>query len=171
MIPGLSDEAAEVYRVAEKQPLLAPRPTGTVMDRAQILALIPHRDPFLLVDRVTHLDRETPLIVACYDLARAQPILAGHFPGRPMLPGVLQVEAIGQAATILGLTCWGRPDELDSVALTHVRAARFIRPVGPGGELELVVRVFDDGLFMTAVGQTLQAGVVCAAMAASILPS
>lgn len=169
MIPGLSAEAEQAYRDAEKQPMLALRPEVTLVDRAGVERLLPHRDPFLFIDRVTFLDRDAGLIVARYDLERAAGILAGHFPRRPMFPGVLHAEAIGQVGILLACLTADEPELLDSVSLTHVRCARFVRAVGGGGELELVARVFDDGLFVTVVGQTLHDGEVCAAIAASVL--
>jgi 3-hydroxyacyl-[acyl-carrier-protein] dehydratase len=161
----LDDDVAAVYRRAEKEPLTEDRPEATLLDRAAVMAVLPHRDPFLLVDRVTRVDHERRLIVARYDLARARDVLAGHFPARPMYPGVLHIEAIGQAGILLALLAGG--DRVESITLTHVRAARFVRAVEPGGELELVTHVIDDGLFLTVVGQCLQGGLVCSAAVAS----
>ncbi len=161
---SMSFEGEELYRRAEKAPLTDDRPDVTVLARDAIERLLPHRDPFLLVDRVTRLDGGE-LIVARYDLTRARDVLAGHFPARPMYPGVLHIEAIGQAGILLALLAGNeRPT---SISLTHVRAARFIRPVGPDGELELVARIVDDGLFLTVVGQCFWNGELCSAAALS----
>jgi 3-hydroxymyristoyl/3-hydroxydecanoyl-(acyl carrier protein) dehydratase len=162
-------EAAEaIYRRAEKRPLLAPRPDATLHDRTAVERLLPHRDPMLLVDRVTCVDREAGLIVARYDLARARDIFAGHFPGQPMYPGVLHVEAVGQAGMLYKLLESG--EAIEKVAMTHLFGARYVRPVHPGGEIEIVSVPIDDGLFLTIVGQILQDGEVCSAVALAGLP-
>ena len=158
-------EGEDVYRVAEKRPLTDDRPDTTMIERAGVEALLRWRDPFLLIDRVTRLDFDGGLVVARYDLARAADVFAGPFPARPMYPGVLHIEAIGQAGILLGVLAG--EDRPASISLTHVRAARFLRPIGPGGELEIVARIFDDGLFLTVVGQCLVDGEVCSAAALS----
>jgi 3-hydroxymyristoyl/3-hydroxydecanoyl-(acyl carrier protein) dehydratase len=138
-----------------------------LLDRAAVERLVPHRDPFLLVDRVRLLDAERGLIAGSYDLARAEWVFAAHFPGRPVWPGVLQVEAIGQAGCVLYAAGRGRP--MAEVAGTSILGARFVRPVIPGGEVEIVARGFEDGLFYTVVGQCLQDGRVCSAAALQAL--
>ncbi len=160
---GLDDDALQAFKIAEKRRMTEAASEATVLDRAGIMALMPHRDPMLLLDRVSH--RESDLIVAHYDLAHAAAVLAGHYPTRPMFPGVLQVEAIGQAGILLGLL--GQGETVPSISLTHVRGARFLSPVVPGAEMEIVARIFDDGLFLTVVGQCLQRGVLCSAAALS----
>lgn len=164
----LPEEAAALFRRAEKGPLLEDRPQTTLHDRAAVEGLLPHRDPFLLIDRVTHIDRDAGLIVARYDLSRAREIFAGHFPSRPMYPGVLHVEAVGQAGIILKLLESG--ERITQVAMTHILGARYKKPIHPGGELEIVAAAFDDGLFLTIVGQCLQDGEVCSAVALAGLP-
>ena len=165
---GLSEEALAVFRVAEKRALLEISSEATIMDREAIMALLPHRDPLLLLDRVTHLDRAGSIVAARYDLTRARDVLGGHFPTRPMYPGVLQIEAIGQAGILLGIASGqGDGETVASISLTHVRMARFLKPVTPGADLEIVARIFDDGFFLTVVGQCLQHGVLCSAAALS----
>lgn len=155
MIPEWPDGAAELFRRAERTPLTA---SSGVVDRAGIEALLPHRSPFLWVHRVTHLDLEEGRLVATYPLSEAREVLAGHFPGRPVFPGALQIEAVGQAALLLELL---RRGSSGAVALTHVLGARFLRPVGADGELVIAVQSVDDGLFTTAIGQCLHDGVIC----------
>jgi 3-hydroxyacyl-[acyl-carrier-protein] dehydratase len=129
---------------------------------ADVAELIPHRDPFLFIDRVTLVDRPGRTIVCRYDPGGAGPILEGHFPGRPIWPGVLQVEAIGQAGFCLARLL-ADPSEAGSpdFALTHVLGALFLRPVRPPVELTIVARLFEDGLFTTIVGQCLQGESIC----------
>jgi 3-hydroxymyristoyl/3-hydroxydecanoyl-(acyl carrier protein) dehydratase len=164
----LSEEAREIFRRAERGPLLANAEArrGAGLGRAEIEALLPHRHPFLLLDRVDAIDRERGLVAARYDLARARDVLAGHFPARAVWPGVLQVEAIAQAGLVLHLA---REEGTapPAVALTHVLGARFLRPVEPGGDVEIQAAVLEDGLFFTIVGQCLRDGAVCSVAAVS----
>ncbi len=163
MISNLSDQAAEILAEAEKRPLapLTLFDCPAVMDREDIEAVLPHRDPFLFMEEVAVLDMEQDLVVARYPLEHAHKVLAGHFPGQPVLPGVLQVEAIGQAGILLWLKKGG--ESAASVSLTHIQGARFIRPVQPGGDLVIVARVIEEGLFITVIGQCLQRGQICSA--------
>jgi 3-hydroxyacyl-[acyl-carrier-protein] dehydratase len=167
----MSDVAAELLRRAIKEPLLPAeiRAAAPIMDRAAIEALLPHRDPFLLLDRVIAIDTERARIAARYDLARARDVFAGHFPDYPVWPGVLQIEAIGQAGCLYTLSQAAEDDGVDQVALVHVLGARFMRPVLPGSDVEIVAQVIDDGLFFTVVGQCLQHDAVCSVAAVSAL--
>lgn len=162
----LPDEIRPLFRSAMKTPLVAldSRPAETVLDRRGIEAILPHRDPFLLIDRVTRIDAEEGLVVACYDLSRAQEVFQGHFPEYPVWPGVLQVEAIGQAGILLYLRR-GDGASAGRVTLTHILAARFMHPVTPGGEVEIVARTLEDGLFFIVVGQCFQNGNICSVAA------
>jgi 3-hydroxyacyl-[acyl-carrier-protein] dehydratase len=164
VIATMSDEIAALFRHAEKNPLVDDRPTATVLDRAGIEELLPHRDPFLLVDRVTMMDGERGIVVARYDLARAQETFAGHFPGRPVYPGALQIETVGQAGIVIDGV---RKGAVRNFSMTHVLAARFIRPVTPDGEIEVIAQIFDDGLFGTMVGQVLHGAKICSVAAMS----
>src|SRR5262245_59600209 len=92
-----------------------------ILDRGGVQRLLPHQDAFLLVDDVHHLDAAAGLIAASYDLARAAWVFAAHFPGRPMWPGVLQVEAIGQSGCVLFAARQGRP--VPDVAGTSILGA------------------------------------------------
>ena len=166
MIECTSEELEALLKQAEKDLLVSPLPppgAPAVHDREWISERLPHRDPLLLLDRIEHIDLERSSIVGSYELSRAADVLAGHFPGHPAYPGLLQVEAIGQAGILLGLEQMGT--RVDGVKLTHVLGARFLRPVGSVGILQVVARTFEDGFFMTVVGQTLFNGEICAAAA------
>lgn len=130
-----------------------------VLDRAGIEALLPHRGLALVLDAVLHLDTDALTIVAEYDLARAAPVLEGHFPGRPVWPGLFQVEAIGQAALVVMRV----RDGVRSEVLTDVLAARFVRPIEPPGRVRIAARVLIDGLFHIVVGQCVFGGEVSSA--------
>jgi 3-hydroxyacyl-[acyl-carrier-protein] dehydratase len=172
--------AAEVnalIRTAARGPLLpvAERRSGPTLDRSGIESLVPQRDPFLFLDGVPCVDPAQGTIVCRYDLRRAAPVLAGHIPGRPAWPGVLQVEAVGQAGLCLvrlkrrmGRERESQPTAAgaessprDDFSLTHIVAARFMRPVVPGADLEIVACALPDGLFTLFVGQCLQEDAVC----------
>jgi len=183
----LEGAAAELFRESCRAPLISARERGSGpwLEPEATAALIPHRPPFLFVDRITHVARTPPAppatavrdataapgalgtIVCRHDLRRDLPILAGHFPGQPLWPGVLQVEAIGQAGLCL-LRLLEPPapgEEVPDLALTDILAGRYLRPVVPDGEVEIVARTLRDGLFAIVVGQCLQEGQVCSAAA------
>lgn len=104
----------------------------------QILELIPHRYPFLLVDRVLELS-ETD-IVAEKLVSANEPYFEGHFPGRPIMPGVLIIEALAQAAAI-GVKKNEVASRKRGVVLAGVNKARFRKPVLPGSILTLHVTI------------------------------
>jgi len=168
MTREISAEVAELLRVAEKRLLVqhSDHDGVTILDRGQVEALIPHRDPFLLIDRVVDLNLEKGVIVAEFDLRRAENVFAGHFPEYPVYPGVLQIEAIGQVGIVLYMMKTGE-SALANVALTHVLGARFMKPVLPGGSLQIVSQVIEDGLFFTIVGQCIRDGEICSVAALS----
>lgn len=102
----------------------------------EIMALLPHRYPMLLVDRVTELKRGES-IKAYKNITFNEPCFTGHFPGKPIFPGVLILEAIAQAAGILGFKTAGNSDDLYLFA--GVDSARFKKPVVPGDRMDMVV--------------------------------
>ncbi len=109
------------------------------MDIGEILRILPHRYPFLLIDRVLELER-MKRIVALKNVTITEPFFQGHFPDKPIMPGVLIVEAIAQAGGLLLLTEIPNRDELLMV-FTGIEKARFRRPVVPGDQLRIEVEV------------------------------
>lgn len=116
----------------------APRNT---MDIFEIMSLLPHRYPFLLIDRVVEMERRQR-IVAIKNVTINEPHFQGHFPDYPIMPGVLMVEAIAQAGGALLLS--EIPDR-DSklMVFTSIENARFRRPVTPGDQLRIEVKVLN----------------------------
>ena len=127
---------------AEASAAEAVSPSKTTMDIGDILKILPHRYPFLLIDRVVELVRMKS-IVALKNVTITEPFFQGHFPEKPIMPGVLIVEAIAQAGGLLLLTEVPNRDELLMV-FTGIEKARFRRPVVPGDQLriEVVVRAW-----------------------------
>ena len=114
-------------------------PAKAALDIHEILKILPHRYPLLLIDRVLELKRRER-IVAIKNVTINEPFFNGHFPGLPIMPGVLVVEAIAQAGGALLLT--EVEDRADKVILfTGIERARFRRPVSPGDQLRLEVEV------------------------------
>ena len=109
------------------------------LDVTQIQAILPHRYPFLLIDRVLEIERKKK-IVAIKNVTANEPFFAGHFPGNPIMPGVLTVEAMAQAgATLLLTEIQDRDNKL--VVFTGIEKARFRHPVVPGDQLRIEVEV------------------------------
>lgn len=111
--------------------------TTTTLDIHQILKKIPHRYPILLIDRVLELDKGKR-IRALKNVSINEPHFLGHFPHRPVMPGVLMLEAMAQAATVLTLI--SLDTELDDSTVCYfagIDGARFKRPVEPGDQLIL----------------------------------
>src|SRR6185295_8609535 len=100
--------------------------------------VLPHRYPLPLVDRVTALE-DGVRIVALKNVTVDEPFFAGHFPGRPVMPGVLICEALAQAGAILAYRSRGGVEPGRVLLLTGLERARFRRPVLPGDQLELEV--------------------------------
>lgn len=114
---------------------------GVVLDVEGIQKLLPHRPPFLLVDRVVSFEKGARL-VAWKGVTMNEPFFQGHFPGHPVMPGVLILEALAQAAGLLACLSL-TPDETAQkiTYLMGIDGARFRKPVVPGDRLELEVEV------------------------------
>jgi len=133
------------------------------MDIHQILKKLPHRYPILLVDRVLELEAGKR-IRAIKNVTINEPFFVGHFPHRPVMPGVLMLEALAQAAAILSFETLGTaPDDNTVYYFAAIDEARFKRPVEPGDQLVLDVTLdrMKAGIFKFT-GQATVAGEVVA---------
>ncbi|MEG3154820.1 3-hydroxyacyl-ACP dehydratase FabZ [Sphingomonas sp. RB1R13] len=116
----------------------AGRPALGPMDVRKVMAALPHRYPMLLVDRVERLEPDVR-IVATKAVTINEPFFAGHFPGRPIMPGVLIVEALAQAAGVLAVESLGLAGSGKLVYFMAIDGAKFRTPVEPGVLLTLEV--------------------------------
>lgn len=115
--------------------------TLSTMDIHEILKNLPHRYPFLLVDRVLECEPGKRL-VALKNVTINEPFFPGHYPHHPVMPGVLIIEALAQAAAILSFKTLGDgPDEKSVYYFVGIDGARFKRPVSPGDQLILEVSI------------------------------
>ncbi|MDR3477796.1 MAG: 3-hydroxyacyl-ACP dehydratase FabZ [Gammaproteobacteria bacterium] len=113
----------------------------SVMDIHEILKYLPHRHPFLLIDRVIEME-EGKSLVAIKNVTINEPFFVGHFPGRPVMPGVLILEALAQAAGVLAYKSTNTlPSEGVLYYFAGIDNARFRRVVEPGDQLRLEVKV------------------------------
>ena len=120
-----------------------------MMDIHTVLKQLPHRFPFLLVDRVISIERGKR-ITALKNVTINEPFFVGHFPHRPVMPGVLMLEALAQAAALLAFDTLGvTPDDKTVYYFAGIDGARFKRPVEPGDQLLLHVELdrMKSGIF------------------------
>jgi 3-hydroxyacyl-[acyl-carrier-protein] dehydratase len=117
------------------------KPAVKTMDILEIMSILPHRYPFLLIDRVVEIEPKQR-IVAIKNVTFNEPHFQGHFPDYPIMPGVLMVEAIAQAGGALLLT--EIPDrENKLMVFTGIDSAKFRRPVVPGDQVRIEVKVLN----------------------------
>jgi 3-hydroxyacyl-[acyl-carrier-protein] dehydratase len=120
-----------------------------MMDIHQILKQLPHRYPFLLVDRVLEIEKGKS-IKALKNVSMNEPQFTGHFPHRPVFPGVLMLEAMAQTAALLAFDTLGvTPDDKTVYYFAGIDGARFKRPVEPGDQLvmDVVLDRMKAGIF------------------------
>lgn len=118
------------------------------IDIQGILDLLPHRYPFLLIDRIVEFE-PTKRLVAIKNVTMNEPFFQGHFPGYPIMPGVLVIEAMAQAGAVIMLAAL--PDREKKLAVfTSVERAKFRQPVTPGDQLRIEVEVLS---FRTRAGR------------------
>ncbi len=162
-----------LLRKYRKQPLAAADAlTPLAWGREEIKLILPHREPFLLIDRLTGISFEDETIAGSRLISAADPVFAGHFPGSPVYPGSLEVEMIGQ----LGLCLHYFLQEHRTAApaavrplpmrATRIMGAYYLQPVLPGREVTLLAkRLESDEYLASMIGQVIVDGrVACAAV-------
>jgi 3-hydroxyacyl-[acyl-carrier-protein] dehydratase len=137
----------------------------------EIMGFLPHRYPFLLIDRIVEFEPGTRL-VAIKNVTINEPFFQGHFPGYPLMPGVLIVEAMAQAGGMIMMH--SLPDrEKKLVVFTGIEAAKFRRPVTPGDQLRIEVEVLSMRTRLGRItGKAFVDGKLCceATLACSVVP-
>ena len=163
------DDVAVLSRRLKKLPLVSGTGVKMSYDRHVVERLLPHRGPMLLVDGIDAVDLDARAVRGFRRLEADDPGFNGHFPGDPVYPGVLVVEAIGQ----LGLTLLhfdaagntGVPEEVPPrrVRAVHIHRATFLAPFVPGDTMTLHAQVVDgDDVTMVAAGQAWNRGTLAA---------
>ncbi len=136
-----------------------------MMDIHQILKLLPHRYPILLVDRVLEIEKGKR-IKAMKNVSINEPFFMGHFPKYPVMPGVLMLEAMAQTAALLAFHALDvMPDENTVYYFAGIDDARFKRPVGPGDQIIMDVTLdrMKAGILKFSAVSTVDGNVVCQA--------
>ncbi len=131
----------------------------------EVLKYLPHRYPFLMIDRVTEFE-EGERIKAIKNVTYNEPIFTGHFPHHPIFPGVLILEAMAQAAAILAFRTVGESPSDDTLYLfVGIDKARFKRPVSPGDQMVFDVRIVRNrrGIWQFDATCTVDEKVACTA--------
>jgi 3-hydroxymyristoyl/3-hydroxydecanoyl-(acyl carrier protein) dehydratase len=160
------DETQKLLRNLRKKPLY-PEGVGTQVHYGvpEIERLIPHRDPMRLVDGIDSIDLLGRRIVGRRTLDPRDPVFAGHFPGHPVYPGVLQVETMGQLALCLasfltlGTTVISEQTKPTDVRALKIIFAQYLEPLVPGDVVTLQASILEeDGMTATAAGQIVKQG-------------
>ncbi len=128
------------YLEKRKKNKLNPSKKEPVLDIFKILEIIPHRFPFLLVDKIIHFDPDERVIVGIKNVTINEPFFPGHFPGKPIMPGVLICEAMGQVG---GLYVWNSIDDISKKLMyfSGFKNVKFKKPVIPGDQLVIEVKL------------------------------
>jgi 3-hydroxyacyl-[acyl-carrier-protein] dehydratase len=160
-----------LVKSARRKPLWTPPGSAfrVSVGRKEIESLLPHRDPFLLLDDVTEVSIEEQAIRGRRRVDPNDPVFRGHFPENPIYPGVLQMEILGQLGLCLlhflasGSTIISADTVPRDVRVFKVHFVEFLAPVGPGDELTVVCRAISlDDFTGTCAGQILRGDTICA---------
>lgn len=164
------DELHALVRAAKRRPLFTPGPSSqpVAYGRGDIERILPHRAPFLFIDRIEAIDLEQSAVLGRRWIDPADPVFVGHFPAHPVYPAVLQVEAIGQLGICAAYftTKATHAISLDAAPL-NVRATRvhhglFQAEVQPGDDITVLACLLAADEYMaTCAGQILKGETVC----------
>ncbi len=158
-------------RAGRRRPVYVPGESAIKVDfgREEIERMLPHRDPFLLVDHIDTVDLKEEGLRGTRRIDPNDPIFAGHFPDYPVYPGTLMMEMIGQASICLHhllikgeakITPEDKPQELRLLKLHH---ALFQAEVLPGDEVTLLAKMVEhDSYTVTCIGQVMKGDAICA---------
>jgi 3-hydroxyacyl-[acyl-carrier-protein] dehydratase len=127
------------------------------MERREIETLIPHRPPFLWIDRVEELEPGVRCVAVKF-VDPANPVFAGHFPAKPILPGVFLIEAVAQTAGVMmGSAAPELSEKSDGgvALLAAVNRFKFLKPVSPGQTLRVETKKLTEALQMACIGGTV----------------
>lgn len=135
-----------------------------IIEVTDIMTMLPHRYPFLLVDRVVDFE-EGKWLKAVKNVSVNEPCFTGHFPGQPIFPGVLILEAMAQATGVLAVKSYGKLKEDELYYFASIDKARFKRPVVPGDQILLEVNFLKEkrGISLFTGKATVDGKVVCEA--------
>ncbi len=142
--------------------------TKTNFNREDIKKILPHRDPFLLVDKITGLNLEKEIIRGTRFISKDDPIFKGHFPDFPVYPGSLQIEMTGQMGLCLSYFIFNKSETIGennnplNIRATRIIGAYFLEPLLPDTEAKLLVKKIEyDGFFGTVLGQVISGDKIC----------
>lgn len=162
MMTGAGIDVAGAVASLRRTPAWTPVATGP--DASPMPApdaLIPHRPPFLLIDRLLAWDPGRIMVVAERWVDPDDPVLAGHFPGAPIYPGSLQGEVVAQTALCMLHLASGAPGKPRRMLTTRVFGAQYLAPVYPGDLMQIEVSMLDDnGLAAVIAGRVIVTGQV-----------
>lgn len=163
----MDDHVATWAKRLRRAPLL-PSGEGLPVGTVDLGRVLPHRAPMLLLDRIEAVDPSGARIRVRRRIDPADPVFGGHFPARPIYPGVLLVEAMAQAALatmpFVRSASAAVPTDYASPSprFTRVREAAFFAAVLPGDEILVHAQAIDDGLLLSALGQVYRGDTLCA---------
>lgn len=130
------------------------------MEQSEIEALIPHRPPFLWIDRVEELEPGVRCVAVKF-VDPASPIFSGHFPAKPIFPGVLLIEAVAQTAGVMLGSAASQSSEKrpgEGALLAAVNRFKFLKPITPGQELRIETKKLTEAGKLACIGGTVWVG-------------